>query len=262
MKMSRIAKILNLIALVSAMCGVFVRADVEVQLALEHDTIIRFEDFNATVILVNETSEAFVMYRDGMSIGPRFSFVIERNGEEVEAKSKDPFFEKVVIMPDTKKTVSRELTHWYNLSEEGKYFVTAQVEWDGMVYKSATRLLRVVGGILLVETSRSLPNDPRIRLTYSVRYWPRNKKDHAFLYVHDKKNSVNYGALDIGPIFRLSKPKIKVDADANVTVVHRANSDCIVRSRFRASKNGIAFLGQELFLPSGERITAFGKSVR
>ncbi|MFW6151714.1 MAG: hypothetical protein ACOC6C_01940 [Verrucomicrobiota bacterium] len=260
--MSRIAKIMSAVAVFSVICGVFTRADLEVKLDVEHNSIIRFEDFNAEVTLVNKTGEPFVMYRDGTSIGPRFSFTVERNGEEIKTRSKDPFFEKVVIMPDGKKTATRDLTRWYNLSQEGQYLVVAQVEWDGTIYRSATRVLRVVGGISLAETSRSLSDDPRIHLTYSVRYWPRHKKDHAFLYVHDKKNSVNYGALDMGPILRVSKPRIKVDADDNVTVVHRANSDCIVRSRFRASKNGIASLGQELFLPSGERITSFGKSVR
>jgi hypothetical protein len=138
------------------------------------------------------------------------------------------------------------------MGREARYTIKAEVERNGVVYSSPTRAVRVVAGMPLAEKTRSLPGQPGVRLTYTVRYWSRDQKEYAFLSVEDRVNHTNYGVFELGPLLRINRPKIKVDYKGNVTVMHRATPGCIVRSRFRCSEKGLTFLEQRFLAPSGK----------
>lgn len=228
-------------------------ADVEVSLGFKNTTILKFERVDALVKIKNEGNKPFVMYKDGMKVGPVFNIEVVKNGKREIPKSNDePILGRIVLM-DGDETVERiNLGRWFNLGGEGIYFVRAEIRTDGYLYSSEKKVIRVVPGLSITQVTKALPGASGTRLTYSVRYLPRDRKEYAFLSIDDLENQVNYGVFELGTIVRYKKPSIKLESGGLVVVRHQGTPTCTVLTSVQCTKEGSKLLDQSYFLPSGE----------
>jgi len=147
-------------------------------------------------------------------------------------------------VPDESREFSFDIGIWYDLSRMGKYLVYATAERGGKSYASNQVMVEVVNGIELRSVTKAAPGGSGRVLTYSLRYWARNRGEFLFLRVDDKENRMNYGVYLLGPLVRVFAPAIEVDRNGRITVVHQSGADRFSKTVFQFTDAGMQFVEQ------------------
>ena len=229
------------------------RAQLAIRLDLECASILQFEQIEAVLTVQNTSRTPLVIMPGDKQNNATLRFLIERKRFQPLAKvDKRPLVEKLVVRPDKTQKVALDLSQWYTMGKVGRYIVRAEIEWGTKTHKSNAVMVDVVRGLELVTLRRDVPGANSGRRTYTLRYWSRARSEQLFLCVDDEEAGLNYGVFRLGPIIRLKKPYMKIDAQGYVTVLHQSGPDRFTRSGLRSSRNGVTFIGQAFELEDGK----------
>jgi hypothetical protein len=229
----------------------------QVTCTLEHSTLLKFEPVRLYVTLRNNTSASMVLDEESAGANATLRFVVDRGGDQRCSRfNRSPMVRHTEIAPGESRQWLLDLSRWYDVAGEGRYAVTAELEWLGRAHTAPRAVFDVVPGIELRRVSRPLPGYTDIDWTYSLRYWTRPHKglrsESLFLTVDDEKEGLNYGVFELGRLLRVHPPAIVVDPHGLVTIVHQSSQDCFVRSMLTVSLNGVSLMDQTYHLPNGD----------
>jgi len=230
--------------------------DLDLNLELEHTSLLLFEPLHAFARIENRTGEAFVAGDQDSGLLCTIRPVVQRMpDEDVPLLETRPRLEDVALTRDRAEIMHFELTKWYDLARTGKYVAWFEVVRRSNVYRSNRIVFDVVRGIELQRITRTVPGYSDLQWTYTLKYWARPDKGHSFeflfLSVDDTDNGINYGIFQLGRIVRVFKPEIDIDPYGLVRVVHQTGPDCFARSTLAVSRSEVYFVDQTYHLANG-----------
>lgn len=250
--MKRICYYLSALILATAPAPIARGEGVELQLRLEHPSVLQYEPVLAFVTIVNNTTKVFMINeenRDKVSI----ELVVTRDTGETMARINSKLLgDKLYILSDEKEEIMVEASQWYDMREKGRYLITAKVNWNGRISLSNQQMVDVVTGLEIARTEKSVPGYPDRVRTYALKYWTRNSREYLFLVAEDEANRLNFGVFPLGPVVRVFKPTVTVDRAGNVRIVHQSGNDCYVHSLFKSDREGVKFIDHTYRRQSGE----------
>ena len=239
---SRIRGILAFALLLGAgaACG-----DIDVSLTMEHSDTIQYEPVVGYLTIRNDTTEPIVIDEPGVErANTVVEFRVTRGGKPVPRLSDKPFVRRVILMPSDKHVVMLDVSQWFDMATMDRYLVAADVVRGEEVGQSNTRMVNVVRGLELARISRGVPGYPGRARTYSLRYWTREQKEVLFLSVEEESTGVNYGVFALGRIVRVHQPRIEVDRNGFVRVLHCTSFDRYARTVFESTADEVRFIDQ------------------
>lgn len=153
--------------------------------------------------------------------------------------------EELDLERDESFTGTIDLSAWYPLLREGRYYVNLVLLHNDLRYASERRMFDVVPGIELASVAAPLPGRPPSERGFKLVYWTRGEREIAFLRASDRPSGVVWTTLDLGPLVRVTQPRMKVNADGSLTVVHQATRDTMVTSVIRSDAKGPVLIEQK-----------------
>jgi hypothetical protein len=223
------------------------------ELRLESPSVLQFESLPAHLSLVNESSEAFELGSAQTPEAGQLEFMIELKRDEPARKvGAAALVQGVMLWPGEKREITIDLLQWYDMSEMGRYTVWAQVVRKGQIAGSNHTIVDVVHGIELAGSTRPLPTDSARERTYSLRYWPRDRKEYLFLCVTEPATGYSYGVFPLGTLVRVFKPVMDIDVSGSIRIEHQATKDCFVTSVLRSLPQGVQLVSQTQHTADGQ----------
>lgn len=224
----------------------------KVNLKLKHGSFLRFEPVIAYVSVYNDSGDVFIIDKDDKQNKSRLIFIIGRNIDEPVVRiNRHPLIENLRILPDEKQNIKLNIAGWYDIKAMGRYFVKAVIKWNGKTIESNNTMINIVSGIEITNVSKEAPGHPDSIRKYSLRYWPREKKEYLFLCVNDEMSGINYGVFSLGSLVRVSKPAIKIDRSGNIKILHQSGINCYTLSAFKSFPDKVCFIDQNYQLQNG-----------
>ncbi|MFC1499103.1 hypothetical protein ACFLS1_11640 [Verrucomicrobiota bacterium] len=259
------AFILSVVIFLMLFTTVEVRAQLRVGLKLEHTSVLQFEQAKVFVLLFNDSNIPFAIDESSKDNKAHLNFIVAKGPNDIIYKSNNkPIITKLKLKPGEKREIMVNLSRWYNIRSEGGYFVSAVIDWGGSTFMSDKRMFDVVSGIEINKVRKGVPWDIKSVRTYSLRYWPRERKEYLFLRVdgEEAKGRVNYGVFQLGRVIRVFKPVLEIDRLGNIKIKHQSDQDCFAWSIFKSLEKRVLFVDQTYHLPDGKPYPARSSSLK
>ena len=226
--------------------------DLAVTMKFEHRETLQFEPVRVTLEITNESDTPFIVARDAKQM-PELNFHILKEGRRTIARLKEgSILRNLYILPRQKETLTVVLSHWYNMADMGQYLATATIDWEGEAFASNRAVLEIVRGMEVARATLSTAGKPRQRLNCGLRYWRRNKEEHLFLTIQNQAGDVSYGVFSLGPILRVSQPRIETGAQGIIRTMHQTSPNCFRRFVFQVGPEGAQMIKQSLLTADGQ----------
>jgi len=161
--------------------------------------------------------------------GGRDMFVVEISyGErynELKPITSAPFCKPFELKPGTKFTSKLEIDKWYPLLKSGQYFVQLVFIHNDIRYESSKKSFDIVTGLPVKEGIQMFVSDAKLKRIFNLVHWERNRSERLFLTIKDEPTGAIWDTIDLGTFLKTSDPKLDIDSNGEVTVVHRATQD-------------------------------------
>lgn len=202
---------------------------VNVGLTLEYDKYLAKEPLVAAVRVTNFSGQTLRL--GGAADWLQFS--IEAHDGAIPSKLADPpVVGEFEVPPSSTATRRVDLAPYFDLSQPGRYSVTAVVrvpDWNLEVSTGPARF-DIVSGSTLWEQKFGLPasstdaqGPPEVR-TYSLIQMNRMKRMTLYGRVADASGAAIFRVVALGPLISFSRPEAQIDRDSNLHVLFQTGA--------------------------------------
>lgn len=175
----------------------------------------------------------------------RIDFEIRRHPDRTVRPFETEFqIARLMLLPGEYENVSVNLSTFFPLAREGRYFVRAVIRAGGARFETTLRMFDIVSGLELSRTTAPLPDRPDQQRTYRLVYWAREQREHLFLRAMDAPGDRILETVRLGPLVRASAPVMQVDLSGRVIIRHQATRDDYVRTVLQSSAEGLRLIEQ------------------
>lgn len=219
-------------------------AGAEIALELEHRAVLQHEPLRACVTVRNTGSTPVILGGTGADM--TLDFTIERDPDVwVSRRDQTPYAEYVLIDPVKTRQVVLDLTRWFNLSSQGRYFIRATVTEGKKTVRSRPQMVDIVPGIELVELRRPIAGKPERERLYSLRYWRRGRYEILFLRVSDVDSGLAFTTVRLGRLLRVTTPTMTLSPEGELRIRHQSSTRQTTESVLESNVSGLRLLSQE-----------------
>ncbi|MBX3733356.1 MAG: hypothetical protein KF791_12265 [Verrucomicrobiae bacterium] len=214
-------------ALMVGVCGVsLLRAQVDVDLAMERDAFLPAEPVEVSVRFANFTGAPLTLGADAEWI----QFTVEGvDGRVVTKRSDPPETGEFTLEQATRGKLRWNLTPLFSLEDPGMYRVYATVSLpDGDLQTTTPKVFEIVPGVALHEPREvgvRLPDGTTDRRKYILQQVNFLKKLQLYLRITDPTESRTHAIIALGPTVNFDRPQWVVDRETRFHVLHRATGD-------------------------------------
>lgn len=224
---------------------VIARADISVQLDMEHVLLNRMEPVTAFVTLVNRGATQVVVAPDASPGSAQLQFRVRyTRGADVPRHLNTNLPIVGVVEPGESKRMMVRLSDHFDFTAVGGYLVTAEVVWQGLRFATHPVHVDVVTALPVTSATRVSPLKPGVLLQYQVSYLAREDGEQLFLSVMEEPSGIYLGVFPLGRVVRVFTPVLQLDADGGATVVHQSSPGMFTRSLFALTATGMRPLDQ------------------
>jgi len=179
--------------------------------------------------------------------GDRFAFEVTRpNSREREvARYANAKLPEIELQPGAAWQGDVRLTEMFKMRSEGDYFIRASVANRTGKGESAGLMVTVSQGVTLKQAWQNFDNGKKreFRLVYLQNY---QVGEYLYLRIIDPDGARAWDTLRLGAVFRLGEePKLDIQNDGTVTVIHRANRDVHYKTTLVSSHAGVRITSHE-----------------
>ncbi len=233
-----------------ACLAVPVRADnivMSVRATLPYVNFVVGEQIPLTVTLTNPGSTTFII--DDYPPHDKNSFqIFLRNTKgrialPVVARS---FLPDCTLRPGESMTFTVNINEYFDVTEEGRYQVSAAVQRGADSANSRTVPFMMVRGIEMGSVRRMKAGSDNVALEYTLSYWARNEREYLFLRIIELPEKRPYGFVNLGTVVRIAEPRIEFETDQIVAVTHQTARDNFQRTRIDITRAPVRILDSRL----------------
>ncbi len=238
-------------ALVAALSLGAAAATIEITVDMKLDNVdyVSGERIRGVIDVANSSPERIsVGYSNSEDV-----LIVEvyRSGEGVmlEKVGKGAFVSRFVLNSNEGQKLEIFLGDHYYLRRPGHYLAKPVLVHGGARFEGQPRAFGIVPGMKVGSALQMFSNREGLRREFELLSWNRKNKEHLFLYAHDDGPAARkWMTTDLGPMLRLSPPKISVLPSGEVIVLHRYNRDQFCRSEFWSLPEALELQKRELVM--------------
>jgi hypothetical protein len=207
----------------TALLATSVGAQVDVQLRLDRERYLLYEPIIATVQVNNYSAQPFRLTDQESSPWLRVQ-VVRQDGQRVPQVG--PGFLGGSAQLDASQALARavDLVAFYQIRGIGKYRANAMVRVAGIggAFSSNQQTFEVTNGRQIWTKTVGVTEDGKVSLrTYSLMVMRMEPHDWLYARVEDSQAGVIYGVLHLGVLVLLGPPRVEVDKESNLHVLHQ-----------------------------------------
>ncbi len=238
-------------ALISALSLGAIAGTVEIRVDLRLDNVdyVAGERVRGVIDVANSSPDRISV---GYSNSKDMLFVdVYRSGAgaQLEKVGKGAFVSRFVVDPNEGQKLEVFLGDHYYLRAAGHYLAKPVLVHEGVRYEGQPRAFGIVPGMKVGSALQMFSNKDGLRREFELLSWNRRNKEHLFLAAYDEGAAERrWMTTDLGPMLRLSPPKISVLPSGEVIVLHRYNRDQFCRSEFWSLPNALDLQKRELVM--------------
>jgi len=215
------------------------------RLELEHASVLVREPILARVSLVNQEGADLVFGVAAANATLGFEVEFDRDVWVDPSRAGSPVGIWRVAAGRRLETLL-DLGQWYPLAKRGRFYIRAVAQTPSGVQRSRLVMLDVVEGLELTALTRGVAGRPEALRTYSLRYWPRDRREWLFLCVSETPGELIYAPVSLGSVVRVAPPTVTVMPDGRVRVWHQTSPNSTAESELQSDAQGVRFVNQKI----------------
>lgn len=219
-------------------------SEITVRLEMAYDAYVEGERIDAVVSVFNQG----VSYVDvGGEDSPDRLFVelfraSDRHQIDPIPGERRPFVAPFALSTGKSQKLATRLGDHFAFLDSTRYFARAVLVHAGVRYESSLKSFDVVPGMSSGGALQMFSKRPGLQRAFQLVYWGRDRAEHLFLKARDTGASQHrWQTTDLGPLMRVTPPKISVLDTGEVLVLHRATQDYFIRSEFWSMPDAFEF---------------------
>ena len=235
----------KLAALAAAAClGAFgaTPSEITVRLALDHDVYVDGERMRAVIDVANASGDVIDCRTN--SSPDRLIVDLYRASDryQYEKVSDVPFTAGFILLSGEGQKLETFLADHFPFNQATRYYARAVLVHAGTRYESSLSSLNVVTGMRCGNALQMFKSNDGLRRVFELVHWNRDGMEHLFLKARDEGDSVRtWATTDLGPVLRVTRPKLSVMPTGEVVVLHRMTQDTFIRSEFWSLPDAFEF---------------------
>ncbi len=223
--------------------------EISISLKLDNADYVSGERIRGVVDVANSSPES-VSVGYGYSEDKLFIEVYRSGGEgNLEKLGNGAFVSPFRVDSNEGQKLETFLGDHYYLRDAGHYLARPVLLHNGVRYEGQPRAFGIVPGMKAATALQMFSNSDGLRREFQLLFWNRKGKEHLFLSAVDSGTSTRkWMTTDLGPMLKLSPPKISVLRSGEVIVLHRYNRDQFCRSEFWSLPDALELNSRELVM--------------
>lgn len=221
-------------------CAVCLRAafaaapsEITVQLKMAHDQYVEGERVRAVVDVANASADVIDCRKEDSK--DRLVVELYRSSDkyQFEKGSDTPFTAGFALLSGEGQKLETFLGDHFSFRQATHYQARAVLVHDGVRYESAFRSFAIVPGMKCGGALQLFEGRDNLKREFELVHWGREQTEHLFLKVHDSGSLPRrWTTADLGPVLRVTRPKVSVLPTGEVVTLHRATRDSFIRTEF------------------------------
>lgn len=229
--------------------GAAAPSEITVQLKMVHDQYVEGERIRAIVDVANASADVI----DCRTEASKDRLVIElyraSDKYQFEKASDMPFTAGFALLSGEGQKLETFLGDHFSFQQSTHYQARAVLVHAGMRYESALKTFDVVPGMNCGSALQLFERREDLKREFELVNWGRDKAEHLFLKVHDRGSLPRrWTTYDLGPVLRVTRPKISVLPTGVVVTLHRATRDSFIRTEFWSLPGAFEFHEHEVMM--------------
>lgn len=168
---------------------------------------------------------------------------------QFEKVSKHPFTAGFALLSGEGQKLEAFLADHFAFEKPTRYFARAVLVHGGMRFESPLRTFDVVPGMKCGNALQMFEGHDGLKREFELVHWGRNRIEHLFLKARDRGNSTKrWATADLGPLLRVTRPKVSVLPTGEVITLHRATQDSFIRTEFWSLPSVFEFHTHEVMM--------------
>ena len=220
---------------------------IAVRLTMQSDVFVSGEGYTAFVNVDNSSADEIDVGNPGSPDRLFVELFRASDKSQYERTSDRPFVVPFSLKSGEGLRLETILADHYAVPDTTRYFARAVLVHSGTRYESSLKSFDVVPGMPCGGAVQMFKEKPGLKRQYELVYWVRNQMEHIFLKAKDSgAESRVWRTSDLGPILRMTPPKISVLVSGEVIVLHRATQSAFIRSEFWSLPEAFEFHEHEV----------------
>ena len=160
--------------------------------------------------------------------------------------SQKPFVAPFALLSGEGQKLETFLADYFGFTENTRYLARAVLVHGGMRFESAIKYFDLVPGMHCGGALQMFAKRDGLKREFELVHWGRNQVEHIFLKAKDSGTSTRgWNTVDLGPVLRVTRPKVSVLPSGEIIVLHRTTQDMFIRSIFWSLPDAFEFQEQE-----------------
>ena len=238
--------------------------EITVQLVMTHDVYVAGERVRAIVDVANASADV-IDCRKRDAADRLFVEVFRAHDKKRYDRITDkPFVAPFALLSGEGQKLETFLADHFRFDENTRYLARAVLVHGGTRFESALKSFDMVPGLPCGNALQMFSNRDGLQRNFELVHWGRDQVEHIFLKARDGGTSTRpWRTTDLGPVLRVTPPKISVMPSGEVLVLHRATQDKFLLSTFWSLPDVLEFKKREVMsdpdVVGAERVKDFYK---
>ena len=220
------------------------QSEISVKLLPERREYVIGERLRAVVDIANSSAESIDVGKPGSADILLIEVFRARDMASRERIGKKPLVAPFLLHSSEGQKLETFIGDHFVLHDPVRYLARAVLVHGGARYESALASFDIVPGMSVGKAMQMFSNRSGLKRTFEIAYWMRGSREHLFLKANDEGGRM-WRTTDLGPLLRITEPKISVMPNGEVVVLHRATQNQFMRSVFWSLPDVLDFRRQE-----------------
>ena len=244
--------------------GAALPTEITVQLVMTHDVYVEGERIRAVVDVANASADAIDCRKQDAADRLFVEVFRAHDQHRYERITDKPFVAPFALLSGEGQKLETFLADHFRFDENTRYLARAVLVHGGTRFESSLKSFDMVPGLPCGNALQMFANRDGLQRHFELVHWGRNQVEHIFLKSHDSGTSDRkWRTTDLGPVLRVTPPKVSVMSTGEVLVLHRATQDKFLLSTFWSLPDILEFKGREVMsdpdVVGAERVKEFYK---
>ena len=238
------------VAVFGLACGAFAAAqqsEITVRLDLSNTVFVEGERIRAVVDVANASAD--VIDCRGADSPDRLLIELFRAHDQYQYDQivQKPFIAGFGLLSGEGQKLETFIGDHFRFDECIRYLVRAVLVHGGIRFESSLKSFDVVPGLSCGKAMQMFSNRNGLQRHFELVHIGRDQVEHIFLKAHDGGTSNRrWRTTDLGPVIRVTDPKISIKPTGEVMVLHRATQDRFLYSEFWSLPDILEFQSREV----------------
>ena len=238
--------------------------EITVRLEMTYDEYVVGERVRAVVDVANASADVIDCRKPDAADRLFLELYRAHDKNRYDRITDKPFVAPFALLSGEGQKLETFLADHFRLDETTRYLARAVLVHGGMRFESSLKSFNLVPGLPCGNAMQMFSNNDGLQRHFELVHWGRSQVEHIFLKAHDDGTSKRtWRTTDLGPVLRVTPPKVSVMPTGEVLVLHRATQDKFLLSTFWSLPDVLEFRNREVMadpdVVGAERVKEFYK---